>query len=813
MSELLERDPEVQVIADALDAAPPATVGLCSSRRPPASASRRCSRPRAPARASAASRCSPPAGASSSASSPSASRASCSRARARGRAAERRRLLAGQRGAGRRAARSRAARRRRAAGRGLAVPAPARPALARGEPRRAHAARCSSSTTPTGPTSCRCASSRTSPGASRTCRSRSSPPAARARSAATRRCSRSSPPSPRPGSLRPGPLSEAATGRLVAARAAGAEPPFVAACHRATGGNPFLLVELLTALAQEGVAPVAASVARVREIGPAPVSRAVELALRGLPPEATRRGARAGGPRRRRAGRRSWPRCPRVPVDAAGRAVTALRGARDPRPGRRRVAFAHPILGRAIYEELDAGERAAAHRRRGAGPPRRRRAGRARRRARAQGRRRRRSRGRRRAARGRRRRAAPRRAAAGDALTCAARSRSPTTPASAPRSSPSSGAPRRPRPSPSAADRLREAMATIRGGPERRAGARRRARQPAPCPRRVRRGGRDVRRALAELGPGATPLHLALEAGWAAAALWNRTPAPQIRARVEPLVDARRGAPERRAERDAARRPRRPRDARRRRPRGAIALRARAWGDGALLEQRRRSTARRSGRSPPRSPAARRGTTSARCSTSVAGAARRAGAVLADATAGLRARVPLDVPRRDRRRPRRGRPHARGARASGGAPSCRARSGSACAACCDRGEVRRGRGDSSTCRPPTRRAFAARPLALDAARRPGERAARAQRRARGARDVARGRRARGRDRRPQPRASSRGAPGAALAAARLGEGDEARRARRRGGRGSRGRTALPRTLGSRSRPAASSSARDGAARG
>jgi predicted ATPase len=75
--------------------------------------------------------------------------------------------------------------------------------------------------------------------------------------------------------LRPRPLSEPATERLVALRAPGAEPAFAAACHRATGGNPFLLGELLTALERDGVAPVAPSVERVREIGPQPVSRAV----------------------------------------------------------------------------------------------------------------------------------------------------------------------------------------------------------------------------------------------------------------------------------------------------------------------------------------------------------------------------------------------------------------------------------------------------------------------------------------------------------------------------------------------------------
>ena len=84
------------------------------------------------------------------------------RVRAAG-AAERRRLLQGSAGARRRAARPRSARARPAAGRGLAVPAPPRPALAGRQPRRAHAARPRRRRRPLGRRALAAASSSTSP--------------------------------------------------------------------------------------------------------------------------------------------------------------------------------------------------------------------------------------------------------------------------------------------------------------------------------------------------------------------------------------------------------------------------------------------------------------------------------------------------------------------------------------------------------------------------------------------------------------------------------------------------------------------------
>src|SRR5918999_152044 len=87
--------------------------------------------------------------------------------------------------------------------------------------------------------------------------------------------------------LKPAPLSPDATTTVVRDRLPGAVEPFAAACHRATGGNPFLLGELLRELAAEGVTGRADEVARVSQFGSEGVGRAVRRRLRQLPPEAS----------------------------------------------------------------------------------------------------------------------------------------------------------------------------------------------------------------------------------------------------------------------------------------------------------------------------------------------------------------------------------------------------------------------------------------------------------------------------------------------------------------------------------------------
>jgi hypothetical protein len=87
-------------------------------------------------------------------------------------------------------------------------------------------------------------------------------------------------------SVRPGPLSVAATATLVAERLGGdADDAFAAACQTATAGNPLLLHELLKTLAAEGVRPDAAHIAAVSGLGAA-ASRAVLARLARLSPGA-----------------------------------------------------------------------------------------------------------------------------------------------------------------------------------------------------------------------------------------------------------------------------------------------------------------------------------------------------------------------------------------------------------------------------------------------------------------------------------------------------------------------------------------------
>ncbi|HEX8101295.1 MAG TPA: ATP-binding protein, partial [Solirubrobacteraceae bacterium] len=86
--------------------------------------------------------------------------------------------------------------------------------------------------------------------------------------------------------LRPQPLSPTAAGALVERAFAQAAPAFVAACVEATGGNPFLLGELLAGLAAEGVRPDDAGRDRVRALGPAGVRRSAAARVRRISPAA-----------------------------------------------------------------------------------------------------------------------------------------------------------------------------------------------------------------------------------------------------------------------------------------------------------------------------------------------------------------------------------------------------------------------------------------------------------------------------------------------------------------------------------------------
>ena len=160
--------------------------------------------------------------------------------------------------------------------------------------------------------------------------------------------------------LRPAPLSEAAVGRLVAERFAAAAREFVAACHEATGGNPFLVTELITALSSDHVKASADNAFRVGQIGPQTVSHAVLARVSRIGGEAaalTEAVAVLGG----RGELRHAAALARLEQDAAAGASDALAEIgvlRQTRP----LQFTHPLVHAAGYEAIPPGRRSSMHR-------------------------------------------------------------------------------------------------------------------------------------------------------------------------------------------------------------------------------------------------------------------------------------------------------------------------------------------------------------------------------------------------------------------------------------------------------------------
>lgn len=159
----------------------------------------------------------------------------------------------------------------------------------------------------------------------------------------------------------PARLSADATAELVRRHlGADADANLCRACHQATGGNPFLLAELVRALHQEGCRPLAPAAKRVRDLAPRAVARSVLARLARLSPAARELAtavAVLGGDAepRHAAGLAGLDR------DQAEEALAALAAAGIVEAGPEILSFLHPILASAVAHELGPSALALAH--------------------------------------------------------------------------------------------------------------------------------------------------------------------------------------------------------------------------------------------------------------------------------------------------------------------------------------------------------------------------------------------------------------------------------------------------------------------
>jgi DNA-binding CsgD family transcriptional regulator len=157
-------------------------------------------------------------------------------------------------------------------------------------------------------------------------------------------------------------LSPAASAALTRARlGATAADEFCAACHQASGGNPFLLRELTRELRREGVEPSAERRGEVAAATPASVIRAVGLRLARLPEPARELAAAVaifgGGADLRQAAELAG--LEPEEAEAAADALAAAGILAPEAPPR----FAHPLVAEVVYGALPPFRRGRRHRR------------------------------------------------------------------------------------------------------------------------------------------------------------------------------------------------------------------------------------------------------------------------------------------------------------------------------------------------------------------------------------------------------------------------------------------------------------------
>lgn len=160
--------------------------------------------------------------------------------------------------------------------------------------------------------------------------------------------------------LRPAPLSPDGVRSLTAA-VVGREPDarFVATCEELTGGNPYLLTELLGAAAGDGLQATAEDAERLTQLAPEGVLRAVATRLAALPDVATSL-ARAAAVLGDDANLRHAAALAGIELDTALEVADRLSAADVLRPGEPLV-FCHPLIAAAVGSALPARARGQLH--------------------------------------------------------------------------------------------------------------------------------------------------------------------------------------------------------------------------------------------------------------------------------------------------------------------------------------------------------------------------------------------------------------------------------------------------------------------
>jgi DNA-binding CsgD family transcriptional regulator len=160
--------------------------------------------------------------------------------------------------------------------------------------------------------------------------------------------------------VRPAPLTRGAVALLVASRLGSEpDPAFVRACVEVTGGNPFLLGELLDEASARGFEPTAAAAAQVGSLVPRGVANAVLLRLARLAPSAAAV-ARTLSVLGDGAMVSDAARLSGLGGGELEAAMTALIAAGVIQAGGM-VRFTHPILRTAIHDDLSPAERERLH--------------------------------------------------------------------------------------------------------------------------------------------------------------------------------------------------------------------------------------------------------------------------------------------------------------------------------------------------------------------------------------------------------------------------------------------------------------------